>query len=130
LTLQNADGAFTPSNPIVDASLPVQLGSGLHVGGVDGIGIEPQGADPGVEAKRVGDSSLIYPNIDDNRDLIASAQPSGIELSTQIRSLDAPEAQSFHLDLPAGAELQANRTARSPSCAKASFSAGRPAPSD
>jgi RHS repeat-associated protein len=107
LTLEQQEGAFAPTNPVVDASLPVQLGSGFHAGGVDGIGIEPLGLDQTVQAKRVDDNSLMYPNADDSRDLIASAQPQGVELSTQIRSFDAPESQSYHLDLPSGAELQA-----------------------
>jgi RHS repeat-associated protein len=110
LGLQATDtGAFQPANPIVDTTLPARLGDGVDVGNPGAsIGISLPGTDPDTKALRLGDDSLFYPNIaaGDSTDLLVSAKPTGIEIFTQVRSLDAPEAERYQLDLPAGAQLQ------------------------
>jgi hypothetical protein len=105
LSLENQGNALEPANPVVDTELPDNLGRDFHLDGNGGLDIALAGA-TNASATRVGETGVLYPNAQTDTDLLVSAQPTGVELSTQLRSPESPQTERLTLQLPPGAELR------------------------
>lgn len=104
LSLENSGDQLEPVAPLVPVGIPMQLGEGIVLPD-DEIGIElvnaPEERAPSILAESVAG----YPNVDTDTDFAVAPTPTGVETLTTLRSPDAPLTQTFHLDLPAGADL-------------------------
>src|SRR5690242_8694425 len=107
LELEHAEGELEPSNPLVEVGIPANLGEGITLPEA-GIGIDLVGSGGERSASTIGSEAAFYPNVATDTDLSVVPTPTGVETFTQLRSPQAPQTQTFHLDLPAGAQLQAN----------------------
>lgn len=106
LGLQKEGDAFEPVNPLVDLALPEQLGDGVAIGD-DGVRIKPASQQAADVTGTPDQDQVLYPNTGTDQDTLVTPAPTGVEVFTQLRSPDAPEAQVLEFDLPAGAELRA-----------------------
>jgi hypothetical protein len=104
LSLENTDGQLQPANPLTDVSIPIELGDGIELP-ASGVGIELAGAPEDRSPSTVEQSVAAYPNVAEDTDFVVAPTPKGVETFTQIRSADAPLAQTFNLSLPEGATL-------------------------
>jgi sugar lactone lactonase YvrE len=104
LTLEHREGELQSANPLVDAGIPIELGDGISLGEgsvyLDFLGAAPERAPSLVEG-----NGALYPNVQQDSDLIAIPTIDGLETMTQLRTAEAPPTQRVNLDLPAGAVL-------------------------
>jgi hypothetical protein len=107
LSLQRSGSGFAPASAAVAARFPARISDGIAVGLGDGaeLRVRPLKASK-AKARRLGSGKVIYANSGVDTDTLAAAMPSGVELFTQIRSIDSPEVHTFRLDLPRGAALR------------------------
>lgn len=108
LGLQSSGGALEAENGLVEAALPTELGEGVELPEAE-VGIEVEGAAQERSASTTEESVAFYPNVATDSDLALALTPTGVESLTQLRTADAPTSQTFHLSLPAGAELIATK---------------------
>lgn len=106
LGLERREGELQPSNPLVEVVIPELLGDGIELPSA-GVTIELDEGPALRGASIVNQSVAFYPNIARDSDLIISPTPTGFETLTQLRSSDAPTKQTFRLNLPEGAALEA-----------------------
>jgi NHL repeat len=107
LGLESADnGTITPSNPLVELSLPQQLGEGIELPEA-GITVELEGAPDQLSPSTLDQGVAAYPEVADDTTFAVAPAPGGFETFTLLQSADAPTSQTFMLNLPAGASLQA-----------------------
>ena len=106
LDLEQANGELQPANPLVEVGIPQQLGEGIELPEV-GVTIEIVGAPEDRSPSIIEGSVAFMPNIAPDTDLAVAPTPTGVETFTQLRSADSPLAQTFALELPSGAALQA-----------------------
>lgn len=106
LGLVQSGGELEVVNPLVDVEIPAELGEGIEVPDV-GVTVELAGAPAGRVPTALEETSAFYPNVATDSDLTVVPTPTGFETFTQLRSADAPTTQTFDLDLPSGAVLQA-----------------------
>jgi NHL repeat len=102
------DGTIAPSNPLVEVSLPQQLGDGIELPEA-GITVELEGAPGALSPSTLDQGVAAYPEVAEDTTLAVAPAPGGFETFTLLQSPDAPTTQTFTLDLPAGASLQATR---------------------
>jgi RHS repeat-associated protein len=103
---KHGDG-FEPKSAPARTSLPNDLADGVSLP-VDGgtLTVTPLGLASG--APHAADDKLFYANAGRDTDVIATALPTGAELSDVVRSPDAPETFAYAISgLPDGAELKA-----------------------
>jgi NHL repeat-containing protein len=106
LSLEHVDGEIQPANALVEVGLPAELGEGIELPGAD-LTIQLAGG-PANRATSIVDQSIGFlPNVALDTDLAIAPTPTGVETFTHLRSADAPRSQTFNLDLPATATLQA-----------------------
>lgn len=105
LNLEGQAGGLRPVNPLVDVTIPSDLGEGIELPGPD-IGIELEGAPEGRAPSKVDGSVAFYPNVSSDTDFAVAPSPGGFETMTQLRSPDAPVDQTYNLALPTGASLE------------------------
>jgi tripartite motif-containing protein 71 len=106
LSLEHSEGELQPANPLVEVGIPQELGEGIELPGV-GVKIELAGAPEDRSPSMVDQSVGFLPNVATDTDLAVAPTPIGVETLTQMRSADSPHSQTFNLDLPAGAALEA-----------------------
>lgn len=106
LSLEHTEGELQPVNPIVEVGVPRELGEGINLPG-SGVRIDLTGAPEGRTPSVVDASVAAYPNVARDTDLAVAPTPTGVETLTQFRSADSPRSQTFELQLPAGATLEA-----------------------
>lgn len=104
LALEQSEGILQPINPIVDVELPAQAGDGILLPEV-GIRIDLPGLAPDRASSIIDQATAFFPNVGEDSDLLITPTATGVETHTQLRSPDAPLAQTVDLDLPAGAVL-------------------------
>lgn len=104
LTLQRDGNHLEPGNPLVPIEIPSELSEGIAFPGT-GIAIDVATGETERQASDVGEATAFFPNIRPDSDFVVSAIPTGVETYTQLRSPDAPNAETFQLTLPQGAEL-------------------------
>jgi hypothetical protein len=104
LSLRDSGGTLTPANALADFSLPSDLAAGVSL--PSGIGMSVASGRPaGIAPSLIGSSSALYPGVDTDTDLLASATPRGVELFRLMRSPQSPDTQVLRLKLPPGASL-------------------------
>jgi hypothetical protein len=106
LTLENTGGELQSANPLVNISIPTELGEGVVFPGSD-IRITPEDVAPERSPSTIEQSVAFYPNVAPETDLAWAMTPGGVESLTQLRSPEAPRAQGFQFELPPGASLSA-----------------------
>ncbi|MFN8160588.1 MAG: hypothetical protein U0R52_06025 [Solirubrobacterales bacterium] len=102
LSLEAQGSGYVPDNGLAYVKLPANSADPIQMAG--GLSVDPA-VDPAA-AHPFGEMNLFYPEVDTDTDMLLSPVTGGIEASDQLRSPDAPEDLSFHLNLPAGAQLQ------------------------
>jgi hypothetical protein len=107
LGLERAEGQLQPANPVVDVGIPTELGEGIDLPDA-GVQIGVVGTPENRAPTMVGESVAFYPNVAQDVDLVIAPTPTGVETFSQLRSPDSPRSQTFSLDLPDGANLQAS----------------------
>ncbi len=106
LTLENTGGELQSANPLVNISIPTELGEGVAFPG-SGIRITPENVATDRGPSTIEQSVAFYPNVAPETDLAWAMTPGGVESLTQLRSPEAPRSQSFQFELPPGASLSA-----------------------
>jgi hypothetical protein len=106
LGLEKVEGEMEPENPLVEVELPATLDEGIALP-ESGIGIELASGDSERSASLVSGEAAFYPNVVTDTDLAAVPTPTGVETFTQLRSPQAPQTQTFRLNIPADASLEA-----------------------
>jgi hypothetical protein len=102
------NGTIAPSNPLVEVSLPQQLGDGIELPEA-GITVELEDAPGALSPSTLDQGVAAYPEVAEDTTLAVAPAPGGFETFTLLQSPDAPTSQTFTLDLPAGASLQPTR---------------------
>jgi sugar lactone lactonase YvrE len=102
------DGTLAPSNPLVALSIPQQLGDGIELPESD-ITVELEGAPDLLSPSTLDQGVAAYPEVAEDTTFAVAPAPGGFETFTLLQSADAPTSQTFTLDLPAGASLEATR---------------------
>jgi hypothetical protein len=108
LGLESSGGELVPTNPLVDVSIPGQLGEGISLQGAE-VGISVAGAPEAVAPTDANGEFAFYPETAEDTDLIVAPAPQGLGTMTDIRSAEAPTRTTYELTLPAGAELRATK---------------------
>lgn len=104
LSLEQANGELQPANPLVDVGIPNDLGEGMAFPGA-GVRITPASVPEDRSPSTIDQSVAFYPNVARDTDLAIATTLGGVETLTQLRSKDAPQTQSFEVELPANATL-------------------------
>jgi|GEM_PF-705350 len=105
LSLEHAEGELQAANPLTEVGLPTNLGEGIDLPEV-GVKIRLNGAPSERTPSLVDDSVAAYPEVARDTSLAVSPTATGLETMTVLQSADAPETQTFRLDLPKGASLR------------------------
>jgi NHL repeat len=106
LGLEHAEGELQPASPLVEVGIPQDLGEGIELPET-GIRIGLEGAPADLSPSTVDQSVAAYPEVAKDTSLAVAPTPTGLETMTMLQSADAPTSQTFNLDLPQGASLQA-----------------------
>jgi hypothetical protein len=106
LGLKHDEGELQPTNPLVEVGIPDELGDGIELPGAS-LELETGAATQERAPSILGENVAFYPNVARDTDFAVATTPTGIETFTQIRSADAPESQTLHLNLEDGAVLEA-----------------------
>jgi sugar lactone lactonase YvrE len=105
LSLERNEGELQPEAPLVELSVPNELGEGISLPET-GVTISLEGAPADRSPSAVAGEAAVYPNVAQNTDLVVVPSPTGVETFSQLRSEDSPRTESFNLELPAGAALE------------------------
>jgi YD repeat-containing protein len=108
LSLEKTNEGWEPANPLVEVEIGASVEEGIEVGG-EGVTITQAGAEEST-ARPLGDKNVFFGEVEEgsDTDLLVSPVSGGVELFDLLRSADSPQTLRFHLDLPAGARLQAS----------------------
>jgi hypothetical protein len=104
LDLEAEAGELQPQNSLVEVAIPTDLSDGISLPEA-GIDIHLASGDVERQASELGESSAFYPNVREETDVVVTATPTGVETYTHLRSPDAPQQETFDLDLPKGSSL-------------------------
>lgn len=102
---EGSGGELQPVNPLTQVEVPGQLGEGVTLPEAE-VGITVSGAPAATTPSDVEGKFAFYPEVAENTDLIVSPTATGVEMSTDIRSAEAPLSTTYELSLPAGAKLE------------------------
>lgn len=100
-SLEDRGETLAPDNPLVETEIAKELQDGLRV---DELGVQLESPSP-AQAKVVDDRAF-FANALADTDLVVLPTATGVQLSLQVRSADAPEQAVFPLSLPEGAEAR------------------------
>jgi hypothetical protein len=106
LDLEHDDGELQPANPLIEVGIPDELGEGITLPSGDielGLSQSAEDRSPSLLA----DNVAFYPNVATDTDFAVATTPTGLETFTQLRSADAPQSQTLHLNLDEGVALGA-----------------------
>jgi sugar lactone lactonase YvrE len=109
LSLERSEGELQPTAPLVEAEIPGELENGISLANSD-ITIELLNAAGERAPSAVEDDAAFYPNVQADTDLLVAPIPTGVETWTQMRTLESPTTQEFHLNMPPGADLEETAT--------------------
>jgi streptogramin lyase len=108
LSLEHTEGEIQPVAPLVEVGIPQEIDEGIELP-ESGVTIKLEGA-PQERATSIIDQSVGFaPNVATDTDLAVAPTPTGVETLTQLRSADSPHTETFTLDLPSGATLDATK---------------------
>ncbi len=100
-----ADGEdLAAANPLTEVTLPDSSAEAVEIGS-EGLAIEPVLTEPASASIAVGGEDVFYPETQTDTDLLVMPIERGVELFSQLRSIDSPEELRFELTLPGGTEL-------------------------
>jgi streptogramin lyase len=99
-------GNLEPSNPLVDVQIPAQLGEGIALP-ESSIEMSLTGAPPDRAPSVIDGGAAFFPNVAPDSDLTVVPTPTGVETFAHLRTSDAPLSQTYELNLPPGAVLEA-----------------------
>lgn len=106
LSLEPSEGELQPANPLSEVGIPKELDEGIELPG-PGVTIRLADA-PNDRATSVTEQSVGFvPNVATDTDLAIAPTLTGVETLTHLRTPDAPHTQTFNLQLPPGATLEA-----------------------
>jgi tripartite motif-containing protein 71 len=116
LALRPAGQAFEASNPLVPVRLPKHLSEGVQLptAGLSVTPVGPDGAQLGGSEAAVGEATAFFANTQPDTDTVLKPTDRGLDVSSALRSAEAPEQLSYRVDLPAGASLVAEPQASTP----------------
>jgi hypothetical protein len=103
LSLRDGGAAFEPTAPLVPATLSKAAREGF---GLPGAGITVRPADAADGGASVTDDKVFYANVLTDTDMLIRPTPTGVESYSVLRSAASPEAITFSLSLPEGAQLR------------------------
>ncbi len=106
LGLEHIEGELQPANPLVEVTVPQELGEGIELPEA-GVQIEVLGAPQERAPSTLDQSVAAYPNVAKDTSFAVAPTPTGVETMTLLQSADSPLSQTFRLDLPEGASLEA-----------------------
>jgi sugar lactone lactonase YvrE len=106
LNLERQGDSLAPVNSPIELEIPGELGEGINLPG-PGVQIEPEGMVESRSASTIDGSVAFYPNVSEETDLAVSPTDGGVETMTQLRSPESPNLETYRIDMPAGASLQA-----------------------
>lgn len=108
LDLEYEAGALQPENPLVDISIPSEIGQGISLPDI-GITIDLPDAPTDRSPTTTAANAAFYPNVAADSDMAVAPIATGVETSAILRTPDAPLAQTYHLTLPTGARLDSTQ---------------------
>jgi hypothetical protein len=106
LDLERSENELQAVNPLIDISIPDELGEGVSIPSASIKVATSESAEGRVPSILEGNVAF-YPNVAKDTDFAVATTPTGIETFTQIRSAEAPQSQTLNLDLVDDAELEA-----------------------
>jgi YD repeat-containing protein len=111
LSLQPAGGGFETANALVDLTIGASAADEVQIGA--GLSISQVGASEDSAAKRIDGESVLFADVGAggdlaDTDLLVAPIASGVELFSQLRSVESPETLRFHIDMPEGADLRSD----------------------
>ena len=101
LNLEVTAGGFEPSNPLTELQIPDRTAEPIVIG-TEGLAVTPVGAGETVGARRFGEKDILFPEINEDTDLLVSPLAGGVELFDQLRSPGSPEPCNSPLSYPMG----------------------------
>jgi RHS repeat-associated protein len=101
---EGGEGELRPQNPLNELEIPAELGEGVSLPAPE-VTIAVAGAPEALTPSDVEGQYAFYPNVAQDTDLTVAPTPDGVEMSTTIRSAEAPDATTYELSLPEGATL-------------------------
>jgi RHS repeat-associated protein len=107
LSLEEAEGGegeLRPQNPLNELQIPAELGEGVSFPAPE-VTIALAGAPEALTPSDVEGRYAFYPDVAEDTDLTVAPTPGGVEMTTTIRSAEAPDATTYELSLPEGATL-------------------------
>jgi Bacterial Ig-like domain (group 3) len=105
LGLERADDELQPTNPLAQVSIPEELGEGIDIPSA-GVGVKLVGAPESRAPSIIEQSVAAYPEVEQDTSFVVAPTPAGFETMSVLQSADAPTSQTYHLDLPQGAQLE------------------------
>lgn len=96
-----------PVNPLAELVIPEEASEGVAVGD-EGLTVAPTLTEGESTAHPLGDKDVFYPETQTDTDLVAMPMANGVELFSQLRSVESPERLRFAVTLPEGAELRSD----------------------
>lgn len=110
LSLEPTTDGFAPTNPLVDLTLPADLGHEVAIGD-RGIAIDIGATDPdaasAASAEPLAGEGLIYADAAPSTDAVLAPISGGLESVYQLRAPESPERLTNTFTLPDGASLEA-----------------------
>lgn len=105
LGLERDSDELQPVNPLAEVGIPQELGEGIEIPET-GIEVELAGVPAEVSPSIIQQSVAAYPSVAQDTSFAVAPTPTGFETMTVLQSANAPATQTFHLDLPSGANLE------------------------
>ncbi len=109
LSLKPADGGFQPANPLVDVTLPTDLGGQFALGD-RGVELDAGATDPSAaaaaDANPLVGQGLLYADAAPATDLAVAPISVGLEAIYQLRAPESPDRLTMGLTVPDGANLE------------------------
>jgi hypothetical protein len=101
---QTSAGSIEPRNPLVETQIGASANDGVSFADL-GFTVQPVGAEDS-RMEIVKGTAAFGANAYEDTDLIVVPEPTGVEVSAQIRSPDGPESLALAFDLPDDLHLE------------------------
>ena len=107
LDLVSSGDELVPANPLTEVALPDSSAEAVGIGS-NGLSVEPVLTEPASTAMPIAGEDVFYPETQADTDLLAMPIERGVELFSQLRSVESPQELRFELNLPIGTALLAD----------------------
>lgn len=105
LDLEHDEGELRAANPLAEVGIPEELGEGIDLASGT-LDIDTDAAAEERSPSILAGNVALYPNVAKDTDFAVATTPTGVETFTQLRSSDAPQEQTFNLNLESGITLE------------------------